>query len=149
MSFREKSIWTCLLSILVINLLYFVQAFRLYGAGEADSSAIVLLYIGAVIVQIVVQIVAHIIFATTSKPEVADERDIAIELKSHKYSHVVLSVGVFLSILGLIAREIVNDAGGPAIPITPFVLGHALLGFFVAAEVLHYATQLFYYRRGV
>ncbi|MFQ5490420.1 MAG: hypothetical protein ACE5GE_06825 [Phycisphaerae bacterium] len=137
------------MSIVVIYSWYFLKAFRLYDAGQAGSLVIVLLFVGAVVAQIIVQIVAHAVFAVKSEPQARDERDIEIELKSLKYSHLVLSIGVMLSVLGIVAREVVSDAGGPTLQVTPFVLGHGLLLFFVVAEVLYYGTQVFHYRRGV
>jgi len=149
MSFREKSLWACLLSLIVIYAVYFVIAFQMNRAGAGSGLRVAVLFSGAVVAQVVSLIVAHAVFAAKSQPEPTDERDLAIELRSLRYSHVVLSVGVMLSILGLVARGVFPETGGTALPLTPFALGHALLLAFVIAEATNYGAQVFFYRRGV
>lgn len=156
MSFREKSAWACLVTTLSIYGVYFLSAFHAYDAGPINGMDAILRFAAAVVAQIVVLIVAHVVFAVRSDEptresgsSVPDERDVAIDQKAFRNGYYVLAIAVMLSILAIIGREVITAAGGAEFPLTPYVIGHGLLLCFVIAESVKMGTQVFFYRRGL
>ena len=84
MSFREKSAWASLAMMLVVYVPYFVHVFRLFGRGELKGGVLLGQFIGAVVFQVFLLIVVHIVIAIQSRHQQADERDRAIEARSYR-----------------------------------------------------------------
>ncbi len=133
MAFQEKSTWAQLIGIVAVFGFYFQ---RVIGAGPTRAEAIVL-FVGAVVAIIVIQIVLHIAIAITS-PRTAgeeDERDALIALKATRVSSFVLAVGVLLA------------AGLWLLDTTPFAMANAILLSLVLSEVTDCVIRIGYYRR--
>src|SRR5262249_55821699 len=95
-SFREKSAWISLGVILVVFVPYFLNVFRLFASRTLNAGAVMGLFIAAPIFTIALQVVLHVACAILSPPEVTDERDRAIELKSFRIAYGILAVTLFL-----------------------------------------------------
>ncbi|MHC5108883.1 MAG: hypothetical protein ACYTHJ_03275 [Planctomycetota bacterium] len=156
MTFREKSVWACLVTTVLIYGVYFILAVAMYRAGEADGITFLVAFALAVATQVVALIVLHIVlgaFAARSSPGREDERDHAIERRSNRNAHIILTCGVLATIGLLVQRSILSagsqeGAGAASSSLDGFMVGHALLVCFILSEVVHYGTQLLYYRRG-
>jgi len=152
MSFQEKSAWVSLLSTVFIFASYFVTVFELTRLGHTDGGTVLGLFIGAVVTQMLVAGAVHIVFSTSGKSsdrlDVKDERDQSIDLRGYRNAYVVITGWVWLAICGLATRVLVGEEAGDVFRLTPFVVGHVLLLGYVVSEVVRYATQVFYYRRG-
>src|ERR1700759_4463879 len=95
-SFREKSAWISFAVILVVFIPYFLNVFRLFADRTLNAGAVVGLFVAATIFTIALQVVLHVACAILSPPEVTDERDRAIQLKSFRIAYGILAVCLFL-----------------------------------------------------
>jgi hypothetical protein len=132
MSFREKSAW---INLAAIVLVYGYYGWRLWGAPPTPMSAITLL-IGSTILMIIISIAGHIAAAIGQRPEMVDERDVLVGLRSARNALYALSAGVWAVIFLAIASP------------NPIFLAYAALGAFVLAEVVRLISALAYYRAG-
>jgi hypothetical protein len=146
-SFRELSAWISLAVILVVFVPYFLNVFRLFENRTLSAGAVMGLFIAATVVTILLQIVLHVACAIFSPPEVTDERDRAIELKSFRVAYGILAVSLFLWI-GVIVMLALPGKGFPKEPwLEPVFLSQVFLCF-VLAETGKYFIQALSYRRG-
>lgn len=140
LSFREKSLWLLLLSLLAVFGVYFATVLP---ARSADVAPVhVVNFVAMLVVLVVVQVAGHAILAIASRRELAatvqsDERDTLIHLRSSRLASYVLATGVFCSLC--LALWVPGN----------FAFMHALLAFWVAAQATEIASQLVLYRRGV
>ncbi|MFT3699987.1 MAG: hypothetical protein QM831_42980 [Kofleriaceae bacterium] len=132
LTFQEKSLWVQLVSTVVIYAVYFVLAVRM---GEGDPRVGVL-FVGTVIAMAVVNAVVHAVLAVMKRPEKADERDRQISLRATKYSYAVLTVGVWCALTVC------------AMTLGTFWIAHVGLAAFILAEIVRFASQLVFYKRG-
>lgn len=135
-SFEEKSVWIQLLSLLAVLGYYFFAAGRMWAAGITPIQAYVPLFIAAVVVLILVQIVAHTVAAVVSRPGGRDERDRLIGWRAESNSAWILGVGVLLAI------------GGLAMAVEGVWVAHLLLLAMLLSEVIKLVLQIIYYRIG-
>jgi hypothetical protein len=147
-SFHEKSAWISLGVILVVFIPYFLNVFRLFASRSLNAGAVMGLFIAATIFTIILQVVLHIACTIFSPPEVTDERDRAIELKSFRVAYGILAVSLFLWVgaivmLALPWKGFPNEAW-----LGPVFLSQVGFLCFVLAEVGKYFTQAVCYRRG-
>ena len=149
MSFREKSAWASLAVMLVVYVPYFVYVFRLFGRGELKGSVLLGQFIGAVVFQVFLLIIVHIVIAIQSRQQQADERDRAIEAKSYKIAYLALIGSFFVVLPSAISLVFaLNPALVPGLVGLPF-LSQLLLLCFVTAEAMKYCVQLVCYRLGI
>lgn len=136
MSFREKSAWISVLSMLVIYGYYFWSVMH---AGPKASSfhfgGLLETIIALVFVQVVLT-VAVAIFSPKEAKAPRDERDKLIELRAMRIAYAGLATGIaFACFFG---------AFDP-----PILFGtNALLFILVTAEIMRSACQIVQYRRG-
>lgn len=138
MSFREKSAWITLVTVLVCFGAYFGSL--LTGSVQARSFQTVHLLVACVVALVVLQIVLHAVAAALSPREAhtpRDEREALIQARSHTVGYYVLMVMVLL--LGVPAHF-----GHPP----PDLLNFALLDVVVATLAVS-AAQIVMFRRGV
>lgn len=133
LTFREKSLWVQIASTVVIYAYYF---WRAVAIGETDPGQVGVLFGVVVVVMVAVQAVVHAALVRHRRPEVADERDRRIAVKAARNAYYVLMTGVW-GALGLIA-----------LTAKPFWVAHAALLAIIVAELVRFASQLVYYRRG-
>jgi len=148
LSYQEKSILGSLVAMLVVYGYYFAAVLHNVGQPEFIGAGLGRLFL-AVVAIIVIEIVYHIVLALESKPEPKDERDILIEAKGYRNAYFALSTGAFLVIAGVIAAGLSRGASPMPVNVTLFLMANIVLLFMVVAEVIKFATQLLYYRRGV
>lgn len=144
MSFREKSAWISLLSIVIPFGFYFAalgQSMHSHAGGSHHGGVHLFgVFVACVLLQIAIQVVLHIA-ATVQAPKDArlakDERERLIELKATRIAFFVLMVGVLL-----VAASLHVGAGG-------FLMCNGILLSLVLAETVKYSGQIVYFRRGV
>jgi hypothetical protein len=138
MSFREKSAWITLISILLVFVLYVLHVPNMF---EPDPGIWELHVVGMTIVTfIVIEVVAHIVLylkfpkdARTPK----DERERLIDLKATRLAAYVFVLGTFVAIMT------------PHFGVTGFAVTLYVIFAFVIAEIVNYSARIIYYRRGV
>ena len=140
-SYKEKSLIGSLFATLIVYGVYFYNVF-----SEPENNRIGL-FIGAVILTIILEIIIQSLLAVTHKT-LEDERDKKINLIAHRNSYACLAVGVWLVIGHLLIVSLL-DLGGYEDWVSPYLLGNILFLAFILAELTHFMTQLVYYRRGV
>ncbi len=135
LSFQEKSIWSVLVSLLVVFGFYFY----LISVAAMTPSQGLGLFIFAVVALVVMLAILHIGIALCnirSATQDGDERDTLIELQAIRISSTVLAVGALLS-----ASMWMTDT-------TPLNMANAILLSLVVSEIVQCVVQLVYYRRG-
>ena len=136
MSFREKTAWISMLSMLGIYGIYFwsvVQAGP--HAGGFHFGGLLATVVALVIVQVAVTIVVAI-FSPRDASAPRDERDKLIELRAIRVAYAGLATSVALAcFFGAFTPPIVFNT-------------NALLFILVTAEIMRSACQVIQYRRG-
>jgi len=140
LTFREKSYWASLLIMSAVWLNYFVRVQPVLADGTISREASFGLFVGAVVVLVILEIVVHILLAVTNlktadKP--ADEREKIISCKAGNLSGWVLGFCVV-------------TIGGYAMlhDVSSVLIANLLLLALVLSQCVDYALALFYYRRG-
>jgi hypothetical protein len=136
MSFREKTAWISLLSMVGIYGLYFwsVVTSRPQG-GHATFGGLLGTVLALVIIQVALT-VAVAIFAPKDAQAPRDERDRLIDLRATRFAYAALATSVALACF----------FGGFQPPIV--FNTNALLFVLVVAEILRSGCQIVQYRRG-
>ena len=136
MSFREKSAWISMLSMLAIYGFYFCSViFAGPRAGGFHFGGLLATIIALVVVQTVATI-AVAIFKPRDAKAPRDERDKLIELRAMRVAYSALATSVALACLfGAFDPPIVFNT-------------NALVFILVTAEILRNACQIIQYRRG-
>jgi hypothetical protein len=137
MSFREKSAWISLVLILLVFGPYFwIVGRALTGQAHVHAGtqfALIGLFF-------VLEIVLHVAIAIQSPRDARapkDEREDFIDLKATRSAFYVLLVGALLSIFTMHFR------------INVWILSQCVLFSVVVAELVKFASQIAYFRRGV
>jgi hypothetical protein len=139
-SFKEKSIWISLAIITFILVGYFSQVYQGLVSGNLDKTAVSGLFMGAVVSIIVLEIVSHIVIAALNVKDAdqpSDERDQLFSMKAGNISGWVLGIGVLIIAAQTFKQELDSL----------WVANLLLFAVFVS-QVVSYALQIFYYRRG-
>ena len=139
-SFKEKSIWASSIITIIIFGYYFIRVFSALKQPQADSTNLIALFIGAIIVMIILEITIHIILGIINNKdanETGDERDKSIDLKATKTSYYILILGVFQAVACLLMTK------------SPIMIANIVLLFFVIAEIVGDSIRLYYYRKGI
>jgi hypothetical protein len=134
LSFQEKSLWLTLASLIVAFGFYFGSAIP--GASVDVMPAQVGMFVLAVALLVITQVVGHIVIAVVDRRPETDERDRLIGLKGTRNGAYVMATGVFLAL----CTTLLTDGN--------FVFTHVLLGSWVVAQLVETASQLLLYRRG-
>ena len=136
-SFEEKSVWIQLFGMLAVLGTYFVVAAGMLSDGVYAIRAYAVLFTVAVVLMAVVFAIGHIVAVATHSPEPTDERDRLIGWRAESNSSWILGIGVLTAVTGLVFS------------IENVLVAHLLLVSLFLSEVVKYALQLVYYRRGV
>lgn len=135
-SFSEKSVWVQFVGMALVLGGYFLLAGRMLWAGVELLPAYIPLFIVSVVLMVVLQIAGHLWAALSGRAEAADERDRLIAWRAESRAGWIVASGVIFAITALVlAWQAVWVA-------------HLLLFFLFLAELVKYALQLRYYRRG-
>ncbi len=145
-SYKEKSILISLMAVAGVYGAYFIDL--LSDPSEHTLSAMLASMIGIVVMLVVVHIVFHIVISLDDVSEADDERDKAVNRKASVSGYNIL----FIAVLTITGRVVVVGAWGEsaevAVP-TLFEIANLLLAGLVVSEVIYYAAQLYFYRRGL
>ena len=139
-SFKEISTWISLAIITFIFVGYFSQVYQGLVEGTLDKGAVLGLFTGAVVSIIVLEIALHIVIAILNVKDAdqpGDERDRLFSMKAGNISGWVLGFGVLI----ISAQTFIRDLD------SLWVANLLLFAVFVS-QVVSYALQIFYYRRG-
>jgi hypothetical protein len=139
MSFREKSQWVVLVTVVAVYASYFADVLPGHDADVAPADMARFGY--AVASLVVLQVIGHIVLSIASRRELAqglqhDERDTRIDLRASRISSHVLAAGVFVALA--VALQVRGN----------FAFVHVLFGALVLSHALEVATRIVLYRRG-
>lgn len=153
-SYKEKTLIASLIVTLLIFGWYFVGVFSNMTANPGEEPRLSNL-IGIVILAAILEGITASFFGKRNEAGLVDERDRLIERVSYRNSYWALCIGVWFILIQLFFES----SGIPAISdrfslqhlifSSPVYIAHLLLLFFVLSEVIHFSTQLFYYRKGI
>src|SRR3990167_8517016 len=140
MSFREKSAWITLITLVLLTLFFVTHLPPPWYLAPPSGFTFYVLTIG-VIAFVVIEIIAHVIVAIRAPRDAQaprDERERLIALKATSiaaHTYAVLSLGSVFVIIHLGA----NETG----------IAYWLFLSFIIAEIVNYAARVVYYRLGV
>ncbi len=137
MSFREKSAWISLASLLIVFGVYFWNVARVV-ARQKPIAPMIPLFLGLLVALIVAEVALHLLIAMRAPHDARapkDERERLIELTATSKAFYVLVVGALLSI------------GTMHLRIGVWVMAHCVLLSVVVAELVKFGTQIVLYRR--
>jgi len=146
-TFEEKSIFASMFATTLICGFYLLRLFQLYRDGSPEPAMVYRLWITIIIASIFMTIFGsifmNILFSIIYKIRtnendtyVRDERDKLIQLKGSRVSYLVLTLGVFLSMLTM-------ALGKP-----PLVMFNGLIVAALVADFMGDLFRLILYRRG-
>jgi len=142
-SYKEKGLIASLGVTLLVFGWYFYGSFTNLKLNPEPPGIveIIILIVWIAVLESIIQ--AFVSFK--NKSQLADERDKLIEKISYRYSYWVLSACIWFFMVHILLNTWFDH-----LPIltTPGGVFHLLLLFFVLAEVTHFLTQLYYYRKG-
>ena len=134
--FRAKSAGISLIAILIIGMYYFASVAALLPGDENIPDGATGLIISTVILIAVVEAVLQIVlFIGAGRIEERTERDNTIAAGAARNAYLVMTVGVFATVAGILAG------------FTTFEMSSLLLLGFLLAEIVKFASQLVYYQR--
>jgi len=139
MSFREKSQWVVLVTVVAVYASYFADVLPNHGADVAPGDMARFAY--AVALLVVLQVVGHVLLSIASRRELAhglqrDERDLRIDLRASRLSSHLLAVGVFAALI--VALQVPGN----------FAFVHVLFAALVLSHACEVAARIVLYRRG-
>ena len=143
MSFREKSAWISLVTLIIVAILFLLHfptpwTYTLSPQPNGWMFQILLLTIATFIG---VEIIAHIVIAIWSPRDARtpkDERELMIELRSTRiaaFIYAVVSLGSLFVGLHMAEANVIGMA-------------YLVLISFVASQIIKFAMRVYYYRRG-
>jgi hypothetical protein len=133
LSFQEKSFWLMFVGLIGAFGFYFAKVLPMGAVNVLPQQ--IGLFVVAVMMLVVTQIVGHVLIMLLDRRTDTDERDRLIELKGTRNAAYVLATGVFLALCAALLTQ------------GNFVFTHVLLAFWVLAQLMQIASQLFLYRR--
>lgn len=138
MSFREKSAWIFLVSILLVSGFYFLHV--PWTLDPAPNPPLVRGLFYCVIALAVIEVAGHLVVAARAPEEARapkDERERLIDLKATRLAHYVYVAGSLLAVSSI-------HLGANAIAI-----GYGVLLALVVAELVKNALRIVGHRRGI
>lgn len=141
MSFREKTAWISMLSMLLVYGWYFIGQLPTFLARTTVVPEITSRLGVTIFALVFLQIIPIIVFSAGSPKEAQarpDERELMFEFKGFRSGFVVLVLGALLCCVG-----------GLWLDISRPILAQAILFAVVLAEVSKLGTQIFHYRIGL
>lgn len=150
MSFQEKSILGSLIITTCLFGAYFLQVFKVFTADSSGAVATMpFTLIGIVVAVVVVEVIYHIVIALVSRDEGEDERDRLIEANATRFSYYILATGSITAVGYMLISGFIGNAE-PGDSLQTLIAAASMIIFsFILAEVVGFAMQLYYYRRGV
>jgi hypothetical protein len=142
-SYKEKGLIASLGVTLLIFGWYFYGTFTNLELNPEPPGFVEIIIL--IVLIAVLESIIQVFVSFKNKSQLADERDKLIEKISYRYSYWVLSACIWFFMVHILLNTWFDH-----LPIltTPGGVFHLLLLFFVLAEVTHFLTQLYYYRKG-
>ncbi|MCC6973021.1 MAG: hypothetical protein IT322_03320 [Anaerolineae bacterium] len=148
MSYQEKRSLVSLVGTLLISALYGVFIYQRYPTGSPETSEVFKFWGAALLLFVPVQVVFKVILyvllnvlntiaTREEEPEIADEMDRLIELKSVRNFCYVFMIGFFLAV------------GAPVVDLEPSVMFLILLITFVVCGAVLDISAFYFYRKGI
>lgn len=150
LSNKEKSLIISLVVTLLIFGWYFFGVFSNVTANSSEKIGFNDVIRVIILIAILKGIIAGF-FQKKGEADLVDERDKLIDTKSYRNSYWTLCIGAWFILMQLLfeASGLWSNAYHTLVFTSPTFIAHLLLLFFVLSEVIHFSTQLFYYRKGV
>jgi hypothetical protein len=138
MSFREKSAWITLISILLVFVLYILHVPNIFDPdpGVWELHVVLLTITTFIVIEVIAHVVLYLRFPKDARTP-KDERERLIDLKATRLAAYVFVLGTFIAIMT------------PHFGVSGFAVMLYVIFAFVIAEVVNYAARIIYYRRGV
>ena len=137
MSFREKSAWISLVSILAVFIPFFWNSYRQFTGQVAASDATYVAF-GLLAAFVVLEIVLHAVIAIQSPRDARspkDERERLIEMRATRVAFQVLVVGALAAV------------GAIHLTRSAWVIAQVVLLAIVLAELVKFGGQVLLFRR--
>ncbi len=148
MSRRERCAWVQLVTTLLVYVPYFVRIAMLIAHGNLEVSSMILPLVGMVGLQVVLTIIAGIVFIAPARSEPKDERDRALESRSLRAAYWVLaSVGFALLVVAPVCDGLALVRHASSL-LVMMLAGQGFLLCFVLAEAVRFGVLAYGYRRG-
>lgn len=148
MSYQERRSIVNLISSILITVLYSAYMIQRYPQAEAYSpdvfhfwgSFFLILIVVSIVARIIIYILFSIINAIATQeqePDITDERDRLIELKSMRN-------GFYVFIIGFVVAMVTIAAGQP-----PTMMFITLLCAGLVSDMISTISEFYFYRRGI
>jgi hypothetical protein len=140
MSFREKSAWITLITLIVLSLAFFLHVPRPWTLTPDPTPFMFHVLMLAIGIFVAVEVLAHIVIVIWSPRDARapkDERERLIELRSTQaawYVYVLLGFSLMFVALHITGANVIGVA-------------YLMLGSFVIAEIVNYGMRVYLYRR--
>ena len=151
MSYKERSIWVSLAITIYIWFNYFST---LYWAAQQDTlttSVMQSALLTVVIMTIVLEVFHHIVIAIIDNKNAnydEDERDKKITLLGTQHAYYILSFTTIAAVLHLLFPFMSQRLESLLNLPNEYVIINIIIFGALVAEIVKFATQVFYYRRG-
>ncbi len=147
LTFKEKSTWGLLLSIIALSYYYFPAALEVVANAPAGAGVMGLMGLSlvGVVAFVIFQIVYHILIAASSPAKVSeDERDSLIDLKAERIGSFALGFALIL-IIGRIAASAMS---AELVEPSTALIAVWILAALTLSEVIKLIAVVVYYRIG-
>jgi uncharacterized membrane protein YciS (DUF1049 family) len=149
LSFQEKSVFGSLGITILLFGSYFIEVMQALTSDSPNSlDNLPSTLVGYIIAIVIVEAIYHIAIAMGSKNEEEDERDKLISARATQISYYVLAAGS-IGIVGHILILVTIGESFSKFQLHPIYLANLIFFAFIISEVVGFAMQLYYYRRGV
>jgi uncharacterized membrane protein len=137
MPFKEKIAWISVVTTVLVWGGYF--GFMLATGGQLHGAVYFMGFIGAVIVQTILMVIAATVTAVLARADAnagSDERDRDIARRAYALAYPVL------------ITLVICVAGSVHLGFSKIDMAYGIMGSIVIAEIVHYAAQIAGYRKG-
>ncbi len=147
LTFKEKSTWGLLLSIVAVSFYYFPAALQVVSSAPGGAGVMGLMGISIVGVAafVIFQIVYHIVIAASSPANTSeDERDSLIDLKAERIGSFALGIALIWIIGRIVVTTVSSAVAEPSVALVAVWILAAL----TFSEVVKLIAVVVYYRIG-
>ena len=151
MSYKERSIWVSLAITIYIWFNYFSTLYWSAQQGTLTTSIMQSALLTVVIMTIVLEIFHHIVIAIIDNKNAnydEDERDKQIALLGTQNAYYILSFTTIAAVLHLLFPFMSERLESLLNLPNEYVIINIIIFGALVAEIVKFATQVFYYRRG-
>ncbi|MBA6391747.1 hypothetical protein H4J38_13310 [Colwellia sp. BRX10-3] len=151
MSYKERSIWVSLAITIYIWFNYFSTLYRSAQQEILTTSIMQSALLTVVIMTIVLEIFHHIVIAIIDNKNAnydEDERDKQIALLGTQNAYYILSFTTIAAVLHLLFPFMSQRLESLLNLPNEYVIINIIIFGALVAEIVKFATQVFYYRRG-